>query len=133
MVFAFLLSLSLSLHSFNGLDIVCLWRVSRYSEGFYVEDSFLTHDPRSLTWTMAPSVFEHVVIPTSTFLAPTTDNRGIPARKTQYQTPLQPSNGIYTPNSGNSRGPRLLTVDEALQYSPLSSIIPFSPGMCTGC
>lgn len=97
----------------------------KYGEDFHVEDSLQTVDPRSLM--MAPSVFQHVGIPTSTFLTPTTDNRGIPARKTQYQTPLQPSNGIHAPHSGNPRGPRLLTVDEALQFSPLSSIIPFSP------
>ena len=103
--------------------------MSKDIDGIYIEKSSHTHHHRSLT-IMAPSAFEHVVIPTSTFLAPTSDNRGIPARKTQYQTPLQPSNGV---SSGNARGPRLLTVDEALQYSPLSSIIPFSPGMCIDC
>lgn len=104
--------------------------MSKYSEDFPVQDSLRTVDPRSLM--MAPSVFHHVGIPTPTFLTPTTDNRGIPARKTQYQTPLHPSYGIHTLTSGNTRGPRLLTVDEALQFSPLSSIIPFSPGKCTG-
>lgn len=102
-----------------------------YSDGNHVEDSLHTHDHRSLT--MAPSVMEHVAIPPSTFLTPTTDSRGTPARKTQYQIPLQPTNGIHTPSSGNLHGPRLLTVDEALQYTPLSSIIPFSPGMCIDC
>ncbi|KAI9883581.1 MAG: U4/U6-U5 snRNP complex subunit dib1 [Watsoniomyces obsoletus] len=46
-------------------------------------------------------------------------------RSQQHQAPLASSR----PDNGNHSGRRLpLTVDEALQYSPLSSIVPFGPG-----
>lgn len=53
------------------------------------------------------SASDHVVI---------SEKGDIPARSTQPQQILRPHL-------------QLPTVDEALQYSPLSSIVPFSPGM----
>ena len=45
-------------------------------------------------------------------------------RQSTGLAPFQPSNGTIL-----SR-PRLLNVDEALPFSPFSSVIPFSPGEC---
>ena len=39
------------------------------------------------------------------------------------------SNANLPAPTGQPRQPRLLTVDEALQFSPFSSIVPFSSGI----
>ena len=38
------------------------------------------------------------------------------------------SNGYPVPSGGSARRLRMPTVHEALPYTPLSSIVPFSPG-----
>ncbi len=77
---------------------------------------------------MASSDYHAGGVPASSFLAPTTDNRGIPQRKTpQYYHPL-PTYGVRQANGANYTHTRLLTVEEALQFSPLSSVVPFNPG-----
>jgi hypothetical protein len=82
---------------------------------------------------MAPSDHHAGGVPASTFLAPTTDNRGMPQRKTpQYHHPLSPY-GIRQATGVNESHTRLLTVEEALQFSPLSSVVPFNPGWCLLC
>ena len=53
-----------------------------------------------------------------------TDNRGVD-QKTCYQS-QQHSQGQGSRQPNGVPRARLLTVDEALQYSPLSSIVPFS-------
>ncbi len=76
---------------------------------------------------MAPpsSVAGSMPDPTST-----TDGPGIPHRGMYQANQLQPTllhvNG--QPNGQSAPQARLLTVDEALQYSPLSSIVPFTSG-----
>lgn len=70
------------------------------------------------------------VTPKPTFSIPISNNQ----RKAESR-PWQPApdaNGYsqlngYAP-SRSLRQPKLLSVDEALQYSPFSSIVPFSPG-----
>lgn len=52
------------------------------------------------------------------------DSHGV-VQKASYQ-PLQRLQGIPSRQPNGSPKSRLLTVDEALQYSPLSSIVPFS-------
>ncbi len=57
----------------------------------------------------------------------TPDGAGIPHRGMyQLQSTVAHVNG--QPNGQSTPQARLLTVDEALQYSPLSSIVPFSSG-----
>ena len=79
---------------------------------------------------MAPPLYNTGGVPSSTSLTPTSDNRGIPLWKTQnYQSPTQsPHHPRPNGTTPRSRQPRPLTVNEALQYSPLTSIIPFDSG-----
>lgn len=78
---------------------------------------------------MAPSTFDHVVISTSAYLSATTDNHRLPLRKPQGVQLSPHVSGTQQHRGGPRTHPRLLTVDEALQYSPLSSIVPLSLGM----
>jgi len=75
---------------------------------------------------MAPSssVAGSMPDPTST-----TNGPGIPHRGMYRANQLEPI-VLHVNGQPNGRNPqaRLLTVDEALQYSPLSSIVPFSSG-----
>ena len=58
-----------------------------------------------------------------TTLPPARQPNGAPSRQQSTGVAsLQPSNGKFPTQS------RLLSVDEALQFSPFSSIVPFSPG-----
>lgn len=78
--------------------------------------------------TMAPATFDHVVIPSPMFTSPKTDSRAVTPRKALHQYSM-PNNDEIERKGVPNRHSRLLTADEALQYSPLSSIVPFSPGM----
>ena len=53
---------------------------------------------------------------------PRQPNGALLPRQTTEEAPFQPSNGTLL------NQPRLLSVDEALQFSPFSSIVPFGPG-----
>ena len=79
---------------------------------------------------MAPPMYDAGGSPPSTFLAPTTDNQAIPQRKSAQHIP--PSQGSHARHKNEpaaiSRKLRPLSVNEALQYSPLSSIVPFNSG-----
>lgn len=80
---------------------------------------------------MPPPAYDVGTTPSTIFLAPTSDNRGIPQRKTpHYSPPVAKVNGSLHANGAGPRQIRPLTVNEALQYSPLSSIVPFGPGRC---
>lgn len=80
---------------------------------------------------MPPLIYKGDTSPSSIFLAPTSENRGIPQRKTPpYPPPVVKVNGNQHANGTGSRQIRPLTVSEALQYSPLSSIVPFGSGKC---
>ncbi|KAL8840710.1 MAG: hypothetical protein Q9170_001228 [Blastenia crenularia] len=78
---------------------------------------------------MAPANPQHRVNQTPSIIIPI-DNSHI---KDEYRRPQQPLyiNGYGQPNGHHSpkraRRPKLLNVDEALQYSPFSSIVPFNP------
>lgn len=80
---------------------------------------------------MAPPSFVAGTIPDPTS---TVDGPGIPHRGIYHTDQLQPNvlhvNGQPNgqPNGQSTPQARLLTVDEALQYSPLSSIVPFNSG-----
>ena len=54
---------------------------------------------------------------------------GIPHRRLENNGPIDlPKTHVNGPSNSASTPPaRLLTVDEALQFSPLSSIVPFNP------
>lgn len=69
---------------------------------------------------MALSASDHVVVSDK-------DKEENPARTTQPLYSLNHNNEVQLPR------PQLPTVEDALQYSPLSSIVPFSPGMCSNC
>lgn len=66
--------------------------------------------------------------PSSQYLTPTSDNRGIPQWKLQQQQQQRP--GMRSPQNNGFGHPQVRppTVDEALQYSSLSSIVPHNPG-----
>ncbi|MCJ1231905.1 Sister chromatid cohesion protein 2, partial [Toensbergia leucococca] len=66
-------------------------------------------------------------MPSPVFFAPTTNNRGIPPNKGQQYHQPSSTNGVRQSNGADPHPARLLTVDEALQYSALSSVVPFSP------
>lgn len=74
------------------------------------------------------STFGHVVIPTSIYLRKPTDNHQLPLRKSQSVQSSPPAAGTQQYCGKPRPHPRLLNVDEALQYSPLSSIVPLSLG-----
>lgn len=77
---------------------------------------------------MAPSTFDHVVIPASAYMSSPTDYHRLPLRKPQIGQLSSHVSAAPQPRGGPESHPRLLTVDEALQYSPLSSIVPLSLG-----
>ena len=77
---------------------------------------------------MIPSTYNAVGMPSPVFFAPTTNNRGIPPNKGQQYHQPSSTNGVRQSNGADPHPARLLTVDEALQYSALSSVVPFSPG-----
>lgn len=80
---------------------------------------------------MPPPIYNVDTGPSTIFLPPTSENRGIPQRKTPHNSPpVVKVNGNLHLNGTGSRQIRPLTVSEALQYSPLSSIVPFGPGRC---
>lgn len=80
---------------------------------------------------MPPPIHKGDTSPSTIFLAPTFENRGIPQRKTPHHSPpVVKFNGNLHANGTGPRQIRPLTVSEALQYSPLSSIVPFGPGRC---
>ena len=57
--------------------------------------------------------------------SPARQSNGTPfGRQSTGVAPFQPPNRTLTTQ------PRLLNVDEALQFSPFSSIVPFGPGEC---
>ena len=59
----------------------------------------------------------------SNAVSPPREPNGAPFRhQSTGQAPFHPSNRIFPSQ------PRLLSVDEALQFSPFSSVVPFSPG-----
>lgn len=70
--------------------------------------------------------------PSTTSFTPTSDNRGFPVWKLQQQHQQhQQQRTTMASMQGNGFGHRQvrsLTVDEALQYSSLSSIVPHNPG-----
>ncbi|MCJ1306040.1 Sister chromatid cohesion protein 2, partial [Hypocenomyce scalaris] len=77
---------------------------------------------------MSPPTYHVGNSPSTVFLAPASDNRGIPERKAQHHS--QPAARVNGNRYANITSPvqiRPLTVNEALQYSPLSSIVPFGP------
>lgn len=71
---------------------------------------------------MASSSFDPRQTP-APHLATVTDSRGSSLKKS-CQTPQYPLENVPSQLNGTPRA-RLLTVDEALQYSPLSSVVPF--------
>ena len=80
---------------------------------------------------MPPHTYPPGATITSTYLTPTSDNRAIPQRRMdqQPQQRRQPSDvPVKYTNGVVHRRVRPLTVDEALQYSSLSSIAPHNPG-----
>lgn len=77
---------------------------------------------------MAPSTFDHVVIPASAYSSTATDNHGFLVTKAHGVQSSPNSSATQQTYGGPRTHPRLLTVDEALQYSPLSSIVPLSLG-----
>lgn len=60
-------------------------------------------------------------------LPPTHDRSPSHRPEAQHESNQRPQSFLQSTMSPPSR-PRLLTVDQALQFSPLSSIVPFSPG-----
>ena len=69
-------------------------------------------------------------LPYSTSLTPTSENRGLPQRKApHYHSPSRSNHAKPLNNSTDRvRQIRPLTVNEALQYSSLSSIVPSDSG-----
>ena len=80
---------------------------------------------------MAPTAQVSGSTPNPMFHASAGDRYGIPHRNVPQHDQTRP---LHTRQDGRSNGAgtpraRLLTVDEALQFSPLSSIVPFHSGM----
>ena len=74
---------------------------------------------------MASSSNDPVVTPVpNPYLATMTDSQGASIKK-PYQPPQHALDNVLSQLNG-APSARLLTVDEALQYSPLSSVVPFS-------
>ncbi|MCJ1401949.1 Sister chromatid cohesion protein 2 [Xylographa trunciseda] len=69
--------------------------------------------------------------PYSTSLTPTSENRGLPQRKAPHYHSPSRSNHAKPLNGGAARTGKIrpLTVNEALQYSSLSSIVPCDSGI----
>ena len=69
-------------------------------------------------------------VPYSTSLTPTSENRGLPQRKAPHYHSPSRSNPSKPLNHSvaHVRQIRPLTVNEALQYSSLSSIVPYDSG-----
>ncbi|KAI4274086.1 MAG: hypothetical protein LQ337_004194 [Flavoplaca oasis] len=79
---------------------------------------------------MAPASSQHQISSGPTVLIPIETRRETPSSREQHQIlkanghSNSQSNGALTPR--RARRPKLLSVDEALQYSPFSSIVPFN-------
>lgn len=79
---------------------------------------------------MPPLPYPPGSFPETAFEKTPTIRHGIPLRAQSTSAPSDPMafNTNAQPNGTSAPRPRLLTVEEALQYSPLSSIVPFNSG-----
>ncbi|KAL8671200.1 MAG: hypothetical protein Q9168_004296 [Polycauliona sp. 1 TL-2023] len=81
---------------------------------------------------MDPATLQHQISPRPNVFIPIEARREGPRLREHHQAPTvnghshAQSNGALA--SKRPRRPKLLSVDEALQYSPFSSIVPFTTG-----
>ncbi|KAL8997189.1 MAG: hypothetical protein Q9169_003455 [Polycauliona sp. 2 TL-2023] len=80
---------------------------------------------------MAPANPQHQISPRPTVFIPIEARGGNPWQREQHQAPPVANGRSYAQPNGDRpsrrpRRPRLPSVDEALQYSPFSSIVPFT-------